>query len=103
MSPSCFSPSSTYSADSNEPDPVDDYELKRVCRKQEDRLRRLLGAIDVVAARPWDASKEYAAGMTYDQKVQQTLRETYEKCAKARKAFIRDVDEAVKNEEASES
>lgn len=41
--------------------------------------------------------------MTYDQKVQQTLRETYEKCAKARKAFIRDVDEAVKNEEASES
>lgn len=70
--------------------------MKRQCRKQEDRLRRLRSrATEVVADRPSKAKREYSDRLTYDQKVQETLRDVYERCAKARRDFIRDVDEAV--------
>lgn len=72
---------------------ADDTSLKRTCRMQEDRLRQLrTRAIEAVCDRPSKASREYRDGETYDEKVRQTLRDVYDQCAKARKAFIREFD-----------
>lgn len=74
---------------------VVDTELNQVCRKQEDRLRRLQnGPISDVAAERVKATEEVSAGLTYDQKVQSTLRKVYEQCSRARKAFIQEVEKA---------
>jgi hypothetical protein len=68
-------------------------DLKRTCRKQEDRLRRLRShAIDPIAARPSRLRDDYDRNLTYDEKIQNTLRDVYEECTKARKQFIRKVD-----------
>lgn len=74
---------------------VDDTEMRQVCRRQEDRLRRLQnGAISEIAAKHAKATEEFSAGLTYDKKVQSTLREAYEQCSRSRKAFVQDVERA---------
>lgn len=74
---------------------IDTTELKQKCRKQEDRLRRLgIGAIEAVIAKPSRVDREYANGLTYDGKIQGTLRKVFEKCPKARKACVREFEAA---------